>query len=98
MRNAPAARRCWNWLEMLYVSPCSTRIEFTSRDVNPAPQIVFATWSAYQSGWLRGTDGHIMRICVCVASGLLMTRSERPLSAAAGPYGSAVGAGPAGFH
>ena len=31
--------------------------------MNPSPQIVFATCSAYQSGWLRGIDGHIMRIC-----------------------------------
>ena len=65
--------------------PCSTRIELTSREVKPPPQIVFATSIAYQSGWFLGTDGHITRICVCVASGLLMTRSVRPWIAAAGP-------------
>jgi hypothetical protein len=63
--------------------------------VNPAPQIVFATCSAYQSGWLRGTDGHIMRICVCVASGLLMTRSVRPLDRRGRTVGVGRGRGPA---
>src|SRR5437773_866260 len=39
-----------------------------------------------------------MRTCACVASGLLTTRTERPWSGAAGPYGSPAGAPSADFQ